>query len=106
MPSIPQRGPGYYRGILSALAPCEPDDELDGIWTREQLLEMNARFADQLERAFEHGLESRESAASRVALPASPGPRWATPLCPAIWSGLLRSAASSASVVIARRSAQ
>jgi hypothetical protein len=38
--------------------PCEPDDELDGLWSREQLLEMNARFADQLERAFACGTDT------------------------------------------------
>jgi len=37
----------------------EPEDELDGIWTREQLLEMNALFAAALEKAFELGLETR-----------------------------------------------
>ena len=36
-------------------------DDLDGAWTREQLLEMDMRFAAALERAFELGLESRAS---------------------------------------------
>ena len=71
----------------------DPDDERYGEWSQEQLVEMNARFAAALERAFELGLESRASAASRVNLPTSPGPRFATPLCPAVASGLLRSAA-------------
>src|SRR5262249_29000506 len=102
MSSISQRGSEYYRGILSALAPCEPDDERHGEWSREQLLEMDARFVAAMEQAFELGLESRESAAGQVNLPASSGPRWSTPLCPAVWSGLLRSAAASTIVVVAR----
>jgi hypothetical protein len=93
MSSISQRGPEYYRGILSALTPCEPDDERHGEWSREQLLEMDTRFAMALEQAFELGLESRESARREVKLPASPGPRWAIPLCSAVRDGLLRSAA-------------
>ena len=71
-----------------------PDEEpLDGIWPREQLLQMDAQFSAALERAFASGAESRESARREVKLPASAGPRWSTPLCPAVASGLLRSAA-------------
>jgi hypothetical protein len=85
-----------------ARALYEPDDELNGIWTREQLLEMNARFVDRLEQAFKLGLESRKSAAGQVKLPASSGAVQVTPLCPTIWSGLLRSAASGGTVFVAR----
>ena len=50
------------------------------IWTKEQLIEMNARFAAALEQAFACGLESRASAAGQIKLKPSLGPRWATPL--------------------------
>jgi hypothetical protein len=80
----------------------EPDDELDGAWSREQLEAMNARFADQLERAFVLGLESRESAAGQVKLPVSLGPRFVTALCQATCDGLFRSAATDATVFVAR----
>jgi len=62
----------------------KPEDELDGTWTGEQLLEMDAQFVAALGRAFERGLESRESARREVKLPASSGPRWAIPLCSAV----------------------
>lgn len=70
-----------------------PGDELQ-TWSKEELEAMNARFVAALERAFECGAESRESAADQVKLPASSGPRWATPLCPEVSNGLLRSAMS------------
>ena len=73
-----------------------PYDLEDGTWTSEQLTEMDMRFVAALERAFELGLESRESARREVKLPASRGPRWAIPLCSAVRDGLLRSAAPSA----------
>ena len=37
----------------------EPGDEIAGGWPPEQLLRMNERFAERLERAFARGLESR-----------------------------------------------
>jgi hypothetical protein len=80
---------------------CEPDDELDGIWTRERLLEMDAHFVAALEKAFELGLESRESAAGQVKLPVS-RPRWVTPLTREIQEGLWRSSAASALVMVTR----
>jgi len=58
----------------------EVGDERDGLWTREQLLEMDARFTERLEEAFRLGLESRESAAGQVKLPVSPVPRRMPPL--------------------------
>jgi len=67
-------------------------DAKHGTWTREELEAMNVRFVAALERAFELGLECRQSARHQIKLPASPGPRWSTPLLPEI--GLLRSAAS------------
>jgi hypothetical protein len=80
---------------------CEPDDELDGAWSREQLVDMNARFVAALEQAFACGLESRESAASEIKLRPSLGPRWATPLTREIQEGLWRSSAD-ALVMVAR----
>lgn len=77
----------------------EPGDELDGLWTREQLLEMDMRFTAALEQAFACGLESRESARREVKLPASAGPRWSTPLCPIVRDRLLRSASDLVFVV-------
>jgi hypothetical protein len=79
-----------------------PNEDLgEGPWTREELVEMNTRFTERLEEAFRLGLESRESAAGQVKLPASLGPRWTTPLTREIQEGLWR---SSASVVFVARS--
>jgi hypothetical protein len=78
-----------------------PGDECE-IWTREQLETMNARFTEQLERAFELGLESRTSAAGQVKLPVSLGPRFVTALCQATCDGLFRSAATDSTVFVAR----
>jgi hypothetical protein len=78
-----------------------PDDGLDGAWTREQLLDMDSRFAAALERAFELGLESRASAAAQVRLPTN-SIRFVAPLCPVVQDGLLRSA-ESALCFVARR---
>jgi hypothetical protein len=76
----------------------EPDDEPDGGWTREQLLEMDARFVAAVEQAFPLGQEHQTSAASQVTLPASSGPRRSTPLTREIQEGLWRSAAANALV--------
>jgi len=84
-----------------SLARFEAGDELQGGWPREQLLEMDARFAAALERAFARGLESRESAAAQVKLPTNSA-RLVAPLCPAVSRGLLRSAASDATVFVSR----
>ena len=81
-----------------SLARYEPGDELQGGWSREELEAQNARFAAALERAFELGLESRESARREVKLPASSGPRFVPP-CP---DSLLRSPAASELVFVAR----
>ena len=37
----------------------EPGDEITGAWPPEQLLRMNDRFVERLERAFARGLETR-----------------------------------------------
>ena len=79
----------------------EPDDELDGTWTREQLLEMDANFATALEQAFAGGFESRASAAGQIKV-VSRGPRWATPLTREVQEGLWRSSASNATVFVTR----
>jgi len=42
----------------------DPDDGLCGCWTREQLLEMDARFTAALEAAFQSGLENRALASA------------------------------------------
>jgi len=52
---------------------------------------MDARFTERLEEAFRLGLEHQASAAGQVALPASTGPRWVTPLTREIQEGLWRS---------------
>ena len=78
-----------------------PGDECE-TWTREQLVEMNARFVDRLEQAFALGLESRESAAGQVQLKPTFGPRWTTPLTREIQEGLWRSSAASSLVFVAR----
>src|SRR5215831_5747690 len=46
------------------------DEELlsgDGLWSRDQLEQMNASFVAAVERAFELGLESRAAAAATMA---------------------------------------
>jgi len=87
---------------LSCHTLYEAEDELDGLWSRERLIEMNARFTERLEEAFRLGLESRESAAGQVKLPASPGPRRVTPLTREIQEGPWRSSAANALVFITR----
>jgi hypothetical protein len=42
----------------------EVGDEQEGIWSRERLEEMNQRFVERLERAFETGTENRQAAAA------------------------------------------
>jgi len=81
---------------------ADPGDPELGTWTPEQLKTMNARFTERLERAFALGLESRKSARREIKLKPSLGPRWATPLCPMISGGLLRSASSASVVFVAR----
>jgi hypothetical protein len=44
-------------------------DELCGDWPRAQLLEMDLRFCEALEKAFEHRLESRAAARSSFRVP-------------------------------------
>ena len=80
----------------------EPEDEVDGVWSREQLLEMDARFVAALEQAFRLGHEHRTSAAGQVKLRASTGPRFVTALCQATCDGLFRSAATDSTVFVAR----
>ena len=80
----------------------EPEDEVDGVWSREQLLEMDARFVAALEQAFRLGHEHRTSAAGQVKLPASTGPRWVTPLTREIQEGLWRSSAASPLTMVTR----
>jgi hypothetical protein len=81
---------------------CFNDDRAEdpepGTWSKEQLVEMDARFTERLEQAFELGLELRASAAGQVKLPVSLGPRFVTALC----DGLLRSAAGGETVFVAR----
>jgi hypothetical protein len=104
---------GIYRPRSSTLRPmqltaalaqllCDPAEERHGSWSQEELEQMNAAFVTAVEQAFASGLESRESAAAQVALPASAGPRFIAPLCPAVSSGLLRSA-ENALAFVARR---
>jgi hypothetical protein len=80
----------------------DPGDPELGTWSREALETMNARFSERLEEAFRLGLESRASAASRVKLPVTTGPRWVTPLPREIQEGLWRSSAANALVFVTR----
>jgi hypothetical protein len=77
----------------------DPEEERCGGWSREQLLDMDSRFAAALERAFELGLERRASAAAQVKLPASRGPRFVASPCP---DGLLHSIAADTLVFVCR----
>ena len=79
----------------------EPEDALDGPWSRERLLEMDAHFSAALEKAFELGLENRASASGQVKLRVSAAPRWITPLTREVQEGLWRSSAD-ALVMVAR----
>lgn len=63
-----------YQGDPSRMLLVPPISDLDGqcgLWSRAELLEMDARFCEALERAFEAKLESRAAAAATVRL----GPR-------------------------------
>ena len=62
-----KRRPGrpYTNGrSLLARAPSKPGDELQGGWTREQLLHMDDCFVVAVEAAFRSGLESPASASA------------------------------------------
>ena len=78
----------------SKTAVAQPGDE-QRTWTRERLERMDARFTARLEWAFRWGRESRVSAAAQVELPATSAPLFSAPLCPDIWTALLRSNAPS-----------
>ena len=56
----------YLNGGSNALvrAPSKPGDELQGGWTREQLLRMDDCFVVAVEAAFRLGLESPASASA------------------------------------------
>jgi hypothetical protein len=43
--------------------PPQPGDEVVGEYSRERLIKMHERFVERVERAFETGRESRQSAA-------------------------------------------
>lgn len=49
--------------LLVSRAPIESDD---GVWSREELERMDARFVAVLEAAFNSGLESRASACAEI----------------------------------------
>jgi hypothetical protein len=49
---------------LLVRAPSKPGDELQGGWTREQLLRMDDCFVVAVEAAFRLGLESHASASA------------------------------------------
>src|SRR5262245_30055527 len=56
-------------GLLSAMLQrlnSSLDEELDGIWSRERLIEMDVRYVATVEAAFEAGLESRAAAVATV----------------------------------------
>jgi hypothetical protein len=60
-----RRGRPYTNGrSLLARAPSKPGDELQGGWTREQLLRMDDCFVVAVEAAFRSGLESPASASA------------------------------------------
>jgi hypothetical protein len=90
--------PNGHNHCLYALL---PEDEQE-TWSREELEAMDSRFAEQLEQAFELGLESRASAAGQVQLKPTFGPRWTTPLTREIQEGLWRSSAANALVFVTR----
>ena len=58
-PALHQNG-----GSLLVRAPSKPGDELQGGWTREQLLRMDDCFVVAVEAAIKLGLENRASASA------------------------------------------
>jgi hypothetical protein len=66
------KGIGRNGFSLLAQAACEPDDGI-GAYTREQLMQMDARFAERLEHAFATGGERRVVETTRAGFsPAQP----------------------------------
>jgi hypothetical protein len=49
--------------LASKRAAFQPGDEVSGAFSRERLVAMDQRFVARVERAFETGAESRQSAA-------------------------------------------
>jgi hypothetical protein len=47
-----KRWESYFR-----TAPSEPGDGKEGTWSRNRLLQMDARFTARMQRAIEHGKE-------------------------------------------------
>jgi hypothetical protein len=92
----------HHHNLASELDPPQPGDDLVGTWSYDQLIDMNQKFAAALEAAFAQGLERRISAASQVALPASPAPRFVMPICQTAWDALLRSPTSDSTVFVTR----
>jgi hypothetical protein len=59
------RGRPYTNGrSLLARAPSKPGDELQGGWSREQLVRMDGDFVAAVEAAFRSGLESPTAASA------------------------------------------
>ena len=58
-PALHQNG-----GSLLVRAPSKPGNELQGGWTREQLLRMDGDFVAAVEAAIRLGLENRASASA------------------------------------------
>jgi hypothetical protein len=60
------RSSRYLNGGISALlrGRAQPGDELQGTWTREELLRMHDRFVAAVEAAISLGLENRASASA------------------------------------------
>ena len=65
------RASSYLSGGVSALlrGRAQPGDELQGTWTREELLRMDDCFVVAVEAAFRSGLESSTSASTVIARP-------------------------------------
>jgi hypothetical protein len=58
-PALHQNG-----GSLLVRAPSKPGDELQGGWSREQLIQMDDRYVVAVEAAIRLGLENRASASA------------------------------------------
>src|SRR5262245_7055402 len=82
-----------YRPEYNRHCPVQPGDQEQGLWSREVLEAMNARFVARLETAFAAGRESRASAANEVKLSPISVPRMSTPLTREIQDSLWRSSA-------------
>jgi hypothetical protein len=57
----------YGQGWASRSADSEPDDRLYGDWSREELLRMDEKFCERMQKAIARGLERPPDGERRAA---------------------------------------